>query len=366
LIVGSHLRREVPVLAHRVRKAARKGMKVAMLNPGRFDYKFPIAAYLTSTPSREVADLAAIVAVAAESAGKAVPEHVAPFVRESQVDDTHRAVAAALASGEQRAIWLGALAIRHPAFSDLRALAAALAEITGASFGVLAEGGNAAGAYLAGAVPHRDAGGKPVQKPGLGAAEMLHQPLKAYMLVGGVEPWADTLDPDTARTLAKAELVVALTPFVNDSLRKVAHIILPIGTFAETSGTYVNMEGLWQSQAGAALPVGESRPGWKVLRVLGNLLNLAGFEYQSSEDVRDELRKACGASPVVSAAGTSPLADIPVAPASYKGSHQVARGNGAAGEGTLLDLPMYQIDALVRRAPSLQKTREGRTPAATY
>jgi NADH-quinone oxidoreductase subunit G len=283
-----------------------------------------------------------------------------------------------LASGEQRAIWLGALAIRHPSFADLRALAAALAEVTGASFGVLAEGGNAAGAYLAGAVPHREAGGKPAQKPGLGAAEMLRQPLKAYMLVGGVEPSADTLDPESTRVLSKAEFVVALTPFVNDSLRKVAHIILPIGTFAETSGTYVNMEGLWQSQAGAALPVGESRPGWKVLRVLGNLLNLTGFEYQSSEDVRDELRKACGASASVSGSAVSPIADIPVAAAPYKGNHQVARGangnagagsgtaTGAAGHGAVLDLPMYQIDALVRRAPSLQKTREGRTPAATY
>jgi NADH-quinone oxidoreductase subunit G len=364
LIVGSHLRREVPVLAHRVRKAARKGMKVGILNPGRFDYKFPIASYLVSAPSKQVADLAAIVAVAAETAGKAVPTHLASFVGESQIDDSHRAIAAALASGEQRAIWLGALAIRHPAFADLRALAAALAEITGASFGVLAEGGNAAGAYLAGAVPHREAGGKPAQTPGLAAAEMLRQSLKAYMLVGGVEPWADTLDPESTRVLAKAEFVVALTPFVNDSLRKVAHIILPIGTFAETSGTYVNMEGLWQSQAGAALPVGESRPGWKVLRVLGNLLNLAGFEYQSSEDVREELRKACGASAAVNGSSVSPIADIPVAAASYKGSHQVARGS--VGEGALLDLPMYQIDALVRRAPSLQKTREGRTPAATY
>jgi NADH-quinone oxidoreductase subunit G len=207
---------------------------------------------------------------------------------------------------------------------------------------------------------------------------MLLQPLKAYMLVGGVEPWADTLDPESTRTLAKAEFVVAMTPFVNDSLRKVAHIILPIGTFAETSGTYVNMEGLWQSQAGAALPVGESRPGWKVLRVLGNLLNLPGFEYQSSEDVRDELRKACGASAAVNGGAVSPIADIPVAASPYKGTHQVARGTnggagagpgaatGATGQGTLLDLPMYQIDALVRRAPSLQKTREGRTPAATY
>jgi NADH-quinone oxidoreductase subunit G len=125
------------------------------------------------------------------------------------------------------------------------------------------------------------------------------------------------------------------------------------------------MEGLWQSQAGAALPVGESRPGWKVLRVLGNLLNLSEFEYQSSEDIRDELRKACGAFVGVNGHAVSPLADIPVAAEGYKGTHQVVGGTGVAGAGPL-DVPMYQIDALVRRAPSLQKTREGRTPAATY
>jgi NADH-quinone oxidoreductase subunit G len=359
LVIGSNLRREVPVLAHRVRKAARKGMKVSFLNPQRFDYKFPIAAYVTSAPSKQVSDLAAIVAAAAEAAGKAVPENVASIVREAKADDLHKAVAAALATGEQRAIWLGALAIRHAAYADLRALAAALAEITGASFGVIAEGGNAAGAYIAGAVPHREAGGKAAAKPGLSATEMLRQPLKAYVLFGGVEPSADVLD---SGALAKAEFVVAMTPFVHDALKKVAHVILPIGTFAETSGTYVNMEGLWQSQAGAAQPVGEARPGWKVLRVLGNMLNLTGFEYQTSEDVREELRKTWGAG------ATSSVADIPVAPAGYKGSHKVANGSGpspTSSEG-VLDLPMYQIDALVRRAPSLQKTREGRTPAVTY
>src|SRR3984893_3973764 len=347
LIVGSHLRREVPVLAHRVRKAARKGMKVTMLNPARFDYKFPIASYLTSAPAKQVADLAAIVAVAAESAGKAVPENVASFVRESQVEDSHRAVAAALATGERWAIWLGALAIRHPAFADLRALASALAEITGASFGVLAEGGNAAGAYLAGAVPHREAGGKPAGKVGLSALEMLQRTLKAYVLFGGVEPWVDSVEAESSRSLAKAEFVVAITPFANDQLREIAHVLLPIGTFAETSGTYVNLEGTWQSQNGAAQPVGEARPGWKVLRVLGNLLNLSDFEYQSSVEVREELRKLCTDNSATA----------------YKGSHRVAQGTAGAD---VLDLSMYHVDALVRRAPSLQKTREGRTLAVTY
>jgi NADH-quinone oxidoreductase subunit G len=149
--------------------------------------------------------------------------------------------------------------------------------------------------------------------------------------------------------------VVALTPFVSEELKRIAHVLLPIGTFAETSGTYVNCEGLWQSQTGAAAPVGAARPGWKVLRVLGNLLDLSGFDYQSSEQVREELRALC-ASPAVQ---------------DYRGAHAVtaagaARAAVVAGEVRVVDVPMYQTDALVRRAPSLQKTREGRTGPATY
>jgi NADH-quinone oxidoreductase subunit G len=346
LIVGANLRREVPIIAHRVRKAALKGAKVASLAPGPVEYLFPLAVNSVSAPTQQVADLAAILAVAAE--GKPVPAHLSLAVQQAKVTDAHRAAAAALSAGEKRAVWLGALALRHPAYADLRALAVALAEVTSASFGVLAEGGNAAGAYLAGAVPHREAGGKVVASQGLSALEMFQRTLKAYVLFGGVEPWIDSAEADSSRTLAKAEFVVAVTPFANDQLREIAHVLLPIGTYVETSGTYVNLEGLWQSHGGAVQPVGEARPGWKVLRVLGNLLNLSGFEYQSSEDVREELRKLCAASPATA----------------YKGSHRVVPS--ATTTADVLDLSMYQVDALVRRAPSLQKTREGRTLAVTY
>jgi NADH-quinone oxidoreductase subunit G len=353
LVVGANLRREVPILAHRVRKAALQGAKVISFGPVPTEYLFPVAVNMLSAPAKQVEDLAAILAVAAQTAGKAVPEHLASVVQQAKVGDTHRAAAAALVTGEKRAVWLGALAVRHTAYADLRALASAIAEVTGASFGVLAEGGNAAGAYLAGAVPHREAGGKSAGKAGLSALEMFQRTLKAYVLFGGVEPWIDSADAESSRTLAKAEFVVAITPFANDQLRQIAHVLLPIGTFAETSGTYVNLEGTWQSQNGAAQPVGEARPGWKVLRVLGNLLNLSGFEYQSSEDVREELRKACD-KPLTGLEGSQPT---------YKGSHRVAQGTAGAD---VLDLSMYHVDALVRRAPSLQKTREGRTLAVTY
>jgi NADH-quinone oxidoreductase subunit G len=352
LIVGANLRREVPILAHRVRKAAQRGAQVAFVNPVRFAYQFPIAASLSGAPRALVTELAGVLAAAAEAAGKLLPPHVAAAAGAVRVTDEQRAAARALLNGERRAVWLGALATRHAQFSELRSLGAALAQLAGASFGVLAEGGNAAGACLAGALPHRLPGGQAVVEPGLTAREMLQRPLKACVLVGGIEPAIDALDPDSASVLARSGFVVALTPFAADEVKRCAHVLLPIGTFAETSGTYVNCEGVWQSQTGAAHPVGQARPGWKVLRVLGNLLNLPGFDYQSSEEVREELRALCAQSP----------------PAGYTGGYAVSATAGTAGaaEPKLVDLPMYQTDALVRRAPSLQKTREGRTAAASY
>ena len=122
--------------------------------------------------------------------------------------------------------------------------------ISGASLGRIAEGGNAVGGYLAGALPHREAGARAVVAPGMNVREMLKKPLRAYVLVGGIEPTIDTLDPDALRTLAKAEFVVAVTPFASEEMKAVAHVMLPMGTFVETSGTYVNCEGAWQSQTG--------------------------------------------------------------------------------------------------------------------
>jgi NADH-quinone oxidoreductase subunit G len=353
LVIGSNLRREAPILAHRVRKAALRGAKVTMLNPARFPYLFPLAGYLSCTPGAMVAELAALLNAAAAATGEAVPEQLAAVVAAAAVTEAHRAAVEALRSGPRRAVWLGALAARHPAFADLRALAAALAQLCGASYGRIAEGANAAGACLAGAIPHREPGAKPLAQPGLTAREMLGAPLRSYLLVGGVEPGIDTLDAEALRTLAQAEFVVAITPFASEEVKRIAHLMLPIGTFAETSGTYVNCEGLWQSQAAAATPVGAARPGWKVLRVLGNLLNLPRFEYLSSEEVLAELREICQG----------------LAPGAYGGRHPVPPpGDGArrAPPMTVTDVPMYQVDALVRRAASLQRTRDGRTPAATY
>jgi NADH-quinone oxidoreductase subunit G len=352
LVVGSNLRREAPVLAHRVRKAARRGAKVAFLNPARYDYLFPVAAYLESAPGRQLTDLAAVYAACLDGAQPA--KHLAALAAGAQPNVGHRAIAAALKAGQKRAVWLGALALRHPAYADLRAVAAGLAAATGATLATLAEGGNAAGAYLAGAVPHRDAGGIPVAAAGRHAREMLSSPHKAYLLFGGTEPWADAplAHADALRTLQGADFIVAATPYADETLKSVAHVLLPISTFAETSGTYVNFEGLWQSFAGAARPPGEARPGWKVLRVLGNVTGLAHFDYTSSEEVREELRARC--------------ADISAG--SYQGAHEPRPQNGAAaGDAPRVpDVPMYAIDAVLRRSPSLQRTKEGKGAALVY
>ena len=344
LVVGSNLRREVPMLAHRVRKAALRGAKIAFINPARFSYQFGVAEFIDAAPAKLVGELAAILAASLAEARPA-PAHLAALVQAARIEERHRAVAGLLKTGERRAIWLGALAMRHASFSDLRALVAALAQMTGSSWGVLAEGANAAGAYLAGAVPHRDAGARAVT-PGLSASQMLKKPLSAYLLLG-VEPWADALDPHCIGTLASAKRVIAITPFISDTLREVAHVLLPLGTFCETAGTYVNFEGTWQSFGAATAPLGAARAGWKVLRVLGNALGLNSFEYQSADEVRDEVRRAC--------------ADCLAT--GYEGHHRAAEHHAAS---SVVDVPMYHVDALVRRAPSLQCTREGRATPAIY
>ena len=341
LIVGSDLRHEVPMLAHRLRKAAIKGAQVAFLNPRRFDYMFPVAGYVAQIDM--LAELKVLVHAAAGAAGKPVPAGAG--AGDASVTDAHKSLVAALSHGSRRAVILGTLAQRHPAYSQLKALSAVLAELCGASVGFVTEGPNAAGAYLAGAVPHRESGGAPLELAGLSARQMLDAPLKAYVLFGGIDPANDFAVDSSA--LAAADLVVAVSSHLPESLRNVVHVVLPIGTFAETSGTYVNAEGRWQSWAGAAKLPGESRPGWKVLRVLANLLNLHGIDYNSSDEIREALKALCGAR-------------LEAARAAVGG----VMPNGEIPKGSWVEIPPYQSDLLVRGSEPLQKTKDGRLTRA--
>jgi len=343
LVVGSNLRREAPILAHRVRTAAtRQGARVSFLNPARLDWLFPVAHELAVGGEGLLAELAALLQAAAEVSGRPLPGTVAALAAQASPAESHRDIVKGLAGEGRRAILLGALAMRHPAWADLRDAAAVLADLTGSTLSLLPEGANAAGAALAGALPHRAPAGASITAPGLDAGAMLRRPLPAYLLFGGLEPGPDTLVPAALETLRAAQLVVAVTPYATEALKSCASVLLPMGTFAETSGTFVNLEGRWQSFSGCIRPLGEARPGWKVLRVLGNLLGLEGFDYDASDQVRDELR------------GLAPQAPVPAA----------ARELSGAADGAVIDLPPYAVDAIVRRAPALQQTRDGQVAAA--
>jgi NADH-quinone oxidoreductase subunit G len=346
LIVGSNLRCEVPILAHRVRKAALRGAHISFLNPTRYEYFFPVAQYVQASAAESVGELAALL----QAAGGNAPAQLTEVLSSARVNDAHRAVVESLRKGEHRAIWLGALAARSAHYSTLRALARSLAAATGARFGELAEGGNAAGAALAGVRPDRGIGGVPRASAGRNLQQMLAAPLPGYLLLN-TEPWADTLLPNVQQTLERSGNVVAVTPYASEAMRRVATVLLPAGTFAETSGTFVNLEGRWQSYAGAARLLGNARPAWKILRVLGNLTGVRAFEYQSSEQVREEL-----AARVQGASAEALSVAVPGA-----GPEAATHTDPGANA---LDVPMYDVDPIVRRATSLQRTREGRAAAA--
>jgi NADH-quinone oxidoreductase subunit G len=338
LVVGSFLRKDHPLFAQRIRQATKKGAKVMSVHALRDDWLMPMGPSIAAAPSAWPAALAAIAAAVASAKGIAAPA-------EAEANDDAKAIAAALASGERKAVLLGNAAAQHADADVLERLGRWIAEQTGATFGWLGDGANAVGAQLVGANGKSGA---------LGAAQMLaaDSPIKACLLVN-VEPALDSADGDAALVaLGRSELVVALTPFKPRAGEDVADVLLPIAPFTETSGTFVNAEGRMQSFHGVVKPLGETRPAWKVLRVLGNLLGLAGFAHETSEEVRNEAvgDGAAIAARLAAAAGPEGRIGLP-ARAAEDGLERIA------------DVPIYASDPIVRRAPALQLTADARSPS---
>lgn len=340
VLVGSDIRQEQPLLAHRIRKASQSGAQVICVNPIVLDLNHP-ALQLVGTPAAMVADLAAIAKTLGLSGTAALEARVAA----SEPTEQQQAAAASLAQAGQQGsglILLGALATAHPEYAALKALAHALAEATGCRVGYLPVAANSVGAYLAGAHPGRRPGAKPAEDQlGLSLGGMLAAPRRTLVL-WGLEPGLDLGDPGGAMdAFARADFVVACSAFRAPSLEAVADVLLPIGAFAETSGTFVNASGTWQRFQGAVPPPGEARPGWKVLRVLGNLMDLEGFEYRDGSQVRDELAALCAETRCDNR---------------LRGEFEVASGFAETGLMRIGTLPIYASDPLVRRAPALQET----------
>jgi len=337
LVVGSFLRKDHPLLAQRIRQAAKKGARVMSVHALRDDWLMPMAASIAAAPSEWPGALASIAAAVAAAKGVAAPADAEP-------SDEAKAIAAALASGEKKAVLLGNAAAQHGDAAVLERLARWIAEQTGATFGWLGDGANAVGAQLVGA------NGKP---GGLGAAAMLaaDSPIRACLLLN-VEPALDSAGGDAAlEALGRAELVVSLTSFQPSPGDDSADVLLPIAPFTETSGTFVNTEGRAQSFHGVVKPLGETRPAWKVLRVLGNLLGLPGFAFESSEEVRAEAIGDGGSIAARLAQTTAP-----------EGTIALPAHAASAGLERIADVPIYASDAIVRRAPALQHTADARPP----
>ena len=326
LVVGSFLRKDHPLF----------GAQVSRLDAANDDWLMPISSHLAVAPSRWVATLAGIAGAIAAEQGVDPPQQVEP------AGESARTIAKSLLQGERKAVLLGNAAAQHPQAAQLLALASWIAERTGARMGYLGETANNVGAQLVNALP----GAK-----GLNAGQMLAEPLRAYLMFD-VEPAFDAADAVAARrALHGASMVVAFTSFRNAAVEG-ADVLLPIAPFTETSGTFVSAEGRVQSFHGVVRPRGETRPAWKVLRVLGNLLGLPGFAQETSEEVRDE---ALGdVATLAQRLSNRPVATVAAPPAGVAG-----------GLERIADVPIYGSDPLVRRAPSLQQTADARAPVAT-
>jgi NADH-quinone oxidoreductase subunit G len=321
LVVGSFLRKDHPLIATRLRKGAKAGLQVLRLDTGADDWLMPTQS-MTLAPSKW---LAALQAIAVEVAvAKSIP---APL-NMAQGDAQAKLFAQSLLFGEQKSIFIGNTALAHPQATQIVAWAQWIADETGATLGFLGEGANFVGAKLVGATSQ-------------GIQPILDGSKKAVVLYQ-VEPSMDLANPAMAKeALLQAQTVIAISSFISDDLLDLADVILPITPYTEQAGTYINIVGDVQTVQASVRPLGQARPGWKVLRVLGDLLKLDGFQFNAVDEV---MNAALGG------------LDIP---ASLSNKTQVSLAQGqtsSTGIERVADLPIYFTDAIVRRAPSLHLT----------
>ncbi|HLU00057.1 MAG TPA: NADH-quinone oxidoreductase subunit NuoG, partial [Burkholderiaceae bacterium] len=335
VVVGSFLRKDHPLMAQRLRQATKRGAQVYFIDSAADDPLFPVAGRITVAPSAIAGALAEVATAVAQAREQQVP---AGF-NGVQVSDAARAIAEGLASGQRTAVLVGNLAVASSQASVLAANAAELSRLAGARFGFLTEGGNTVGGYLADAIPHN--GGRT-------AAQMLSEPLKAYFVLHA-EPAMDAANGAQALEVLKASgFAVALTSY-KSAAQDWADVMLPVAPFTETSGTFVNAEGRVQSFKAVTAPLGDTRPAWKVLRVLGNFFELQGFDEESSETVRDA---------VIAGGIEGRLSnEIKAAPA-------VPNRASAPGLERVSDVPIYRTDPIVRRSQPLQETSASQSPRA--
>ena len=355
LLIGSNVRKDQPLIGLRLRKAHLKGAKLMAINPVDYDFTFRLVNKVITDPLNMVRSLAGVAKALSTLKATTLPDAFASAFGDVEPGDAEQAIAETLASRHNAAVLLGNLAAGHPQASRLRALAELIAQMSGAKLGHLPEA-NAVAAWLAGCVPHRGVVGGSA-KAGRHAVAMLREPLKAYLLFG-MEPELDCLCGAHARgAMEAAEFVVMATAFEPSSHRTraldYADVLLPLAPFTETAGTFVTAAGQHQAFDAATEPLGEARPGWKILRMLGHLMGQAGFDQATLDDVRAE----------IDTSGVAPAAGLK----SWKLSTPPSLLSAAPAQDQLMriaEVPIYAVDPLVRRAPALQACADNPKPAA--
>ena len=347
LLIGSNVRKEQPIANLRLRKATvNNDAKISFITPRIYDFNYDVANNIAVAQQNMVAELAAVAAAVYQLSGSSAPANLSGAIGSAQVSDAHKAIAKQLMDAESATVLLGNIADMHPQLSALRALAEAIAKETNSAFGYLTDGCNAAGAWLAGAVPHRGAGGATEDVvAGKNISELTREKLAACLLLN-IEPDTDAADANALMAMLDAtDFIVSISAYNSASVKQVADVMLPAANFMETSGTYVNAEGFWQSFKGVLEPRGDARPAWKILRVLGNLAGVDGFEHMSSDEVKAEVRSHCESIELSNVLDSSVAIDANVDAGLHRSS----------------DVPMYSTDAIVRRATSLQQTVDAQT-----
>jgi NADH-quinone oxidoreductase subunit G len=334
LIVGSFLRKDHPLFSARLRHAARKGAQINVIHVADDDLLMPVHGKAIVPPSGIEHALAEVAVAVAAQKGVAAPSALMSV----QAGDEAQKIAKSLLGGERKAVLLGNLVANHADALQLLALAQWIADQTGASCGFFGDGANAVGGYVAGAVPGEG---------GMNAAAMLRQGMKAFILLHAEPEFDSAMGAEAIKAMHAADFVVALSPFKH-AAQSYADVLLPISPYTETSGTFVNAEGRAQSFHGVVKPLGDTRPGWKVLRVLANLLGVPDFDYESSESIRNE---ALGTGDIVSQLSNATTMQIRTPKRASDAVERVA------------DVPIYSSDAMVRRAPALQATADAQLSA---
>jgi NADH-quinone oxidoreductase subunit G len=355
LVIGGNLRNEHPLLAHRLRHAVKAGGELSLLNPIDDDPLIPVKYKSICASNSMVNKLAQILKAMSglQKLSLCLPPSLSSLLGEVTVEPVAQAIAESLAGygkdvclvSPRSGVFLGNIAQHHPRYAEIYSLTEAIASLCGATFGILAEGADSVGLDLAAVLPESGA---------LNARSMLESPRQGYLLVN-IEPEFDCGNAAQAKAaLASAEAVVALTAYKSATLDS-AEVLLPIAPFTETSGTFMSMEGRVQSFAAAVKPLGECRPAWKVLRVLGNVLGLGGFDYDSTEEVHRDIFGGQKPSRVVwnhLNNNLRELVEVSIAPAAENSLERVG------------EVPLYQSDAIVRRSPPLQKIKTASAPVA--